>query len=165
MNNEYIKVTDLQRLVDMCLPHLKQAGRFSEMPNAEEREWVVDLVSLYREKLRFAAEIVPLTELFFQESYTDEAEAAEVLAEASVPVVLEAFLGKTDAVTSDGFTVDGIKAMIKEVQQETGFKGKQLFMPIRAALTGQTHGPDLNQTIRLLGRQKVIARLRTRLGG
>jgi nondiscriminating glutamyl-tRNA synthetase len=165
MNNEYIKVTDLQRLVDMCLPHLKQAGRFSEMPNAEEREWVVDLVSLYREKLRFAAEIVPLTELFFQESYTDEAEAAEVLAEASVPVVLEAFLGKADAVTSDGFTVDGIKAMIKEVQQETGFKGKQLFMPIRAALTGQTHGPDLNQTIRLLGRQKVSARLRTRLGG
>jgi nondiscriminating glutamyl-tRNA synthetase len=55
--------------------------------------------------------------------------------------------------------------MIKSVQKSTGFKGKQLFMPIRAALTGQTHGPDLNQSIALLGKQKVINRLRGRLNG
>ncbi|MFS8514987.1 MAG: hypothetical protein LOD87_14895, partial [Planifilum fulgidum] len=33
------------------------------------------------------------------------------------------------------------------------------FMPIRAAVTGQTHGPDLNQTLSLLGREKVLRRI------
>ena len=55
--------------------------------------------------------------------------------------------------------------MIKEVQKETGFKGKQLFMPIRVALTGQTHGRDLNQTIWSLGRDRVLDRLRSQIKG
>jgi nondiscriminating glutamyl-tRNA synthetase len=38
-----------------------------------------------------------------------------------------------------------------------------LFMPIRVALTGQMHGRDLNQTIYLLGRDKVVDRLKARL--
>jgi nondiscriminating glutamyl-tRNA synthetase len=49
--------------------------------------------------------------------------------------------------------------MLKQVQAETGQKGKSLFMPIRAALTGQTHGRDLNQTLALIGRKKVMERL------
>ena len=39
-------------------------------------------------------------------------------------------------------------------------KGKQLFMPIRVAVTGQTHGPELPNTIALLGRDKVLSRLK-----
>ncbi|MNO10331.1 Glutamate--tRNA ligase [compost metagenome] len=50
--------------------------------------------------------------------------------------------------------------MLKQVQKDTGFKGKNLFMPTRVALTGQVHGRDLNHTIHLLGKEKVAARLR-----
>ena len=49
-------------------------------PDAGERGWVADLIALYQEKLRSAAEIVPLTELFFLGTGQDEAEAAGVLA-------------------------------------------------------------------------------------
>ena len=48
-----------------------------------------------------------------------------------------------------------IKASIKAVQKSTGHKGKKLFMPIRVAATGQTHGPELPNTIELLGKEKV----------
>ena len=120
-------------------------------------------MALYQEQLRCAAEIVPLTELFFREELADEAEAAEVLAEEHVPAVLRAFL---DAGRSGGRRLDGggVKALIKGVQQATGYKGKQLFMPIRAALTGQTHGPDLNRDDRAARqatsvRQRLAARL------
>lgn len=164
MNNEYLKKADLPRLVDLCLPHLQKAGRVSTGLDAEGRAWVTDLVALHQDKLRFAAEIVPMTELFFRETVADEEEAAIVLAEEQVPAVLQAFLVLVEAGDTP-FQVDGIKDMIKTVQKETGFKGKQLFMPIRAALTGQTHGPDLNQSIALLGKQKVIDRLRSRLNG
>ncbi|REE68871.1 nondiscriminating glutamyl-tRNA synthetase [Paenibacillus taihuensis] len=161
MNNEYIKKTELPRVVNLCLPHLQEAGRMPAELSAEERAWVSDLVALYQDKLRFAAEIVPLTELFFSSETSDEEEAATVLAEEQVPVVLQAFLEQVKAL--EAFEVDGIKAAIKAVQTSTGFKGKQLFMPIRAALTGQTHGPDLNQSIALLGRAKVEQRLAGRL--
>lgn len=164
MNNEYIKKTELPRIVDLCLPHLQKAGRVAEELDAAGRAWVNDLVALYQDKLRSASEIVPLTELFFRDTVEDEAEAEAVLAEEQVPVVLAAFLALVEADSEELLAVDGIKEKIKAVQKETGFKGKQLFMPIRAALTGQTHGPDLNQSIALLGKDKVISRLRGRLG-
>lgn len=162
MNNEYMKKAELPRVVDMCIPHLQKAGRIASELDAEGRAWVSDLVALHQDKLRFASDIVPLTELFFAEAPADEDDARTVLAEEQVPAVLGAFLALVEAGDTP-FTVDGIKDMVKAVQKETGFKGKQLFMPIRAALTGQTHGPDLNQSIALLGKDKVVARLRGRL--
>lgn len=163
MNNEYVKRADLDRMVTLCLPHLQQAGRLAEPLDEAGREWVRALVALHQDKLRSASDIVPVTELFFREEVREEEEAAAVLAEETAPAVLAAFLAKVEA-DPDAFGVDGIKEMIKAVQKETGCKGKSLFMPIRAALTGQTHGPDLNQSIALLGRGKVIARLKARLG-
>jgi glutamyl-tRNA synthetase, bacterial family len=164
MNGEYMKKLDLQRLVDLCLPHLQKAGRIAEQLDGADREWVSALAALYQDKLRAASDIVEQTELFFRDTVVDEEEASAVLAEEQVPAVLTAFLAKIEENEAPAFTVDGIKDWIKAVQKETGFKGKQLFMPIRAALTGQTHGPDLNQSIALLGRDKVINRLNGRLG-
>ncbi|QYR22155.1 glutamate--tRNA ligase [Paenibacillus sp. sptzw28] len=162
MNNEYLKKVDLIRLVDLCVPHLQKAGRLAEVLDESERAWAADLIALYQDKLRYAAEIVPLTELFFHTEVSDEEEAKAVLAEEQVPAVLEAFAQQVAAIGE--LEEEGIKAAIKSVQQSTGFKGKQLFMPIRAALTGQTHGPDLNRTIALLGKSKVEQRIRLRLG-
>jgi len=50
---------------------------------------------------------------------------------------------------------------IHAVREETGLKGKDLFMPIRRALTGQEHGPELKDLILLMGRPKVLSRLQT----
>ena len=41
-------------------------------------------------------------------------------------------------------------------RSETGIKGKNLFMPIRIAVSGEMHGPELPDTIYLLGREKSI---------
>ena len=162
MNNEYLKKAELSRVVELCLPHLRKAGRVAEELDEESRAWVDDLIALHQEKLRYAAEIVPITEMFFADEVADEEEASAVLAEESAPAVLQSFLNVLES-DSAPFTVDGIKDMIKSVQKETGMKGKGLFMPIRAALTGQTHGSDLNKSIALLGKSKVIARLKERL--
>jgi len=163
MNNEYIKAASVERIVELCLPHLQKAGLVAAQLNEEQHAWVRDLVALHQDKLRSASEIVEHTALFFAEDIQDEVEATEVLAEETVPTVLAAFLAELQQEGAE-FTVDGIKNMIKAVQKATGFKGKALFMPIRAAITGQTHGPDLNQSLYLLGKEKVIARLQARLG-
>lgn len=46
------------------------------------------------------------------------------------------------------------------VKAETGAKGKALFQPLRLALTGQPHGPELKQLLPLIGRERALKRLR-----
>ena len=45
---------------------------------------------------------------------------------------------------------DKFRALITEVRKETGLKGKNLFHPIRVALTGQTSGPELDKLVPIL---------------
>ncbi len=45
------------------------------------------------------------------------------------------------------------------VKERTGRKGKELFMPLRKALTAQEHGPELKMILPLIGRERAIARL------
>ncbi|MBA3813797.1 MAG: glutamate--tRNA ligase [Alphaproteobacteria bacterium] len=53
------------------------------------------------------------------------------------------------------------KTWMDAVKQDTGLKGKELFMPLRKALTGKEHGPELKDLILLMGRPKVLNRLQT----
>ena len=50
-------------------------------------------------------------------------------------------------------------AWTKAVAQATGLKGKSLFHPLRLALTGQEHGPELKKLLPLIGRARTLARL------
>ncbi len=54
--------------------------------------------------------------------------------------------------------------VMKDVQKKTGIKGKDLWVPVRAALTGQMHGPDLAGTVELLGLEKTRNRISHALG-
>ncbi|WP_018861918.1 glutamate--tRNA ligase [Thioalkalivibrio sp. ALJ3] len=54
-------------------------------------------------------------------------------------------------------------ALAKAVSAATGAKGRKLFMPLRAALSGQTHGPELPRIFEYLGRERVRARLQVAL--
>ncbi|MDP5276858.1 glutamate--tRNA ligase [Chengkuizengella axinellae] len=157
MNNHYIKNAELDTVVDLTLPHLQKAGFISETIDEDKKAWVTGVIALLKEKLDYGAQIVELSELFFKEEYKIEEEAEQVIKDEQVPVVLQSFVNQLQQ--SEEFAADVIKKLLKNVQKETGFKGKQLFMPVRAALTGQIHGPDLNQTIFLLGKEKVIQRL------
>ncbi|QJD85107.1 glutamate--tRNA ligase [Cohnella herbarum] len=163
LNQHYLKQAEPERVIELCLPHLKSSGRLPAEPNAQELEWATALVTLFRDHLRFGAEIVSLSDLFFQESLEFNDEATAVLAEETVPAVLASFLAGLEEAGEAGFTIENMKSLIKGVQTATGVKGKGLFMPIRVALTGQTHGPDLNGTIWLLGRDQVLKRLRHQL--
>ncbi|OMF21360.1 glutamate--tRNA ligase [Paenibacillus sp. FSL H8-0259] len=163
LNNHYIKHADPKRIAALAIPHLQKAGRLPEVLSDEQQIWAESLVALYQEQMNSASDIVGLSELFFRSHLELETEAAQVLAEAQVPEVLSAFLAKVEA--AEDFSAANMAVLIKEVQKETGHKGKALFMPIRVALTGQMHGRDLNATIALLSRDRVIERLKSQIKG
>jgi glutamyl-tRNA synthetase len=51
-------------------------------------------------------------------------------------------------------------AWTSAVKDKTGAKGKGLFMPLRLILTGQAHGPDMAALIPLIGRERLVRRLK-----
>ncbi|MEB2294716.1 glutamate--tRNA ligase [Priestia megaterium] len=157
MNNQYMKQLDLDEVVALSVPHLVKAGKVEETRDAETEQWVRDLVALYQEQMSFGAEIVELTEMFFKKEIDYSEEAKAVLAEEQVLEVLKAFAEEISSL--EEFSADEIKAATKAVQKATGQKGKKLFMPIRVATTGETHGPELPKAISLLGKETVLARL------
>jgi glutamyl-tRNA synthetase len=57
-------------------------------------------------------------------------------------------------------TAETWSSLIGHLKAETGRKGKGLFMPLRLALTGQQHGPSMDDMLQLLGAEKAKARLR-----
>nr|WP_205757171.1 glutamate--tRNA ligase [Macrococcus goetzii] len=157
INNQYMKTKDLDTVFEMTLPHMEKAGLISNNPTEAELAWAKSLVSLYQQQMSYAGEIVELSELFFKDELTLDEEATEVVNGEQVPELVKALTAQLEAL--DTFDAASIKAAIKAVQKETGIKGKNLFMPIRVMVSGQTHGPELPNTMELLGKDKVIERL------
>ena len=103
-------------------------------------------------------EITDHVKIYFDDRIEVESEEArEVMNGEQVPAVLSALKEK---VASGGVLSDsGAKLALKEVGKTLGVKGQQIFMPVRVALTGSIHGPDLDKIMAILGKDKVIKRL------
>ncbi|MGN5375584.1 glutamate--tRNA ligase [Sphingomonas hankookensis] len=72
-----------------------------------------------------------------------------------------AFLTRAAAVAADLPWADPWAELTGALKAETGRKGKALFLPLRRALTGMDHGPDMAALLPLIGRERAIARLAT----
>lgn len=159
INNQYVKKEDAGVIFDLARPFLTEVNRLSENPTAKELERAQKLVALYQPQMSFSEEIVGLTDLFYTEHPVLDEAAKEILAVETVPVVLRAFKEKLVNLSDDEFKRDNIFPLIKAVQKETGVKGKNLFMPIRIAVSGEMHGPELPDTIELLGKDKAVSHI------
>ena len=54
---------------------------------------------------------------------------------------------------------ESIKNIFNEIKTETGLKGKDIFMPIRLALTGHSHGIEMHNLVKILGKEECFNRL------
>ncbi|TDW63671.1 glutamyl-tRNA synthetase [Novosphingobium sp. PhB55] len=76
-----------------------------------------------------------------------------------------AYLAEAVAVLSKLEWSDGVwKALTGALKDATGRKGKGLFLPLRLALTGMEHGPDMGALLPLIGREEALARLKVVAG-
>ncbi|MGX1741251.1 glutamate--tRNA ligase [Bosea sp. NPDC055353] len=77
------------------------------------------------------------------------------------PAIADAGFAATAAglLPADPFDATTWKSWTQAVSAATGAKGKALFMPLRQALTGLNHGPELAALLPLIGREKALKRL------
>ena len=161
INNQYIKAQPLERIVNLALPFFVKEGVATQEEVDNNRAWFEKLISLYQPQMSYGAEIVELTKQFFVEEIKFDDEELEILKQDTTVAVFEDFLEKLEV--AGDFTSESIKTLIKTIQKDTGVKGKNLFMPIRIASTGSMHGPELNTSLELLGRDRVVARVKAAL--
>ena len=161
INNQYIKAQPLERIVNLALPFFVKEGVATQEEVNNNRAWFEKLISLYQPQMSYGAEIIELTKQFFIEEIKFDEEELEILKQDTTVAVFEDFLEKLEV--AGDFTSENIKTLIKTIQKDTGVKGKNLFMPIRIASTGSMHGPELNTSLELLGRDRVVARVKAAL--
>ncbi len=153
INNQYIKKADRDTLLDLALNNLQEAGLVEKDPNPEKMEWVRQLVNIYSVQMSYTKQIVDLAKIFFDapKDLSDE-EIDEIRKDEARPVI-EEFKKQIDLIPR--FTSPQIMKAVQATRQETGIKGRRLFMPIRIATTRSMVGPGIGEAMELLGKEKV----------
>ncbi|GEO26705.1 glutamate--tRNA ligase [Alicyclobacillus acidoterrestris] len=159
MANQYFKALAPAEATAMVRRQLERVGQ--TLPDGVSGDWLEQVVSLYQEQMVCAADFIELSKGFFDKRVAYDEEALELLEQPGSKEVVAAYLALAKA--ADEWTAEASRARFKQIQKEQGVKGRALFMPVRAALTGQVHGPDLQKTIALLPRSWVLERLASAL--
>jgi nondiscriminating glutamyl-tRNA synthetase len=153
INNEYIKKLNEENLFNLCYPFLSKGYDLTN----RDKKWINLLFKLLQPKLGAGKDIVDLArEVFFQEPLT-EVEAIEFMKAPEASKTLTSF--KKVLNSFDNITQENVQEILKQVQLDSGNKGKMLFMPLRIALTSKMHGPDFNLLLQLLGKTEIFKRL------
>ena len=158
INGMYIRGCTIEKLVELALPFLRQAGYVSENPSSEEMKWMELVMTALQERLSTIKEVEEQVKILLGEEVTlENEEAAAVLKEETAPLVIRTFQEKLLAL--EEITPETVKALLKSLTKELKLGGKLVYMPIRVALTGQMHGPDLYLIIAIL-KELVVRRLK-----
>lgn len=160
INSHYIKTEDINVLTELAIPQLMEAGYMTleEIHDPQKMDWIKGVVTLLRDRLSHMSQIQHEAGIFFKTTYElNDEEAIAAMKAPQTEILLDAFEKKVQAV--DVINDDFGKTTFKEIQAETGYKGKDLYRPIRTALIGEVHGPDMGLTLKVLGKENVLSRI------
>ncbi len=153
VNAHYIKKLTIDELLEITVPFLKEAY---DLENKSD-EWVKHLVTIYQNHISHGKEIVEVTDLFFNEDISLDEECTEFMKEESIENTLKVF--KEEILNINDWTLENIKEASNNTKDKANVKGKLLFMPIRIKTSGLMHGPELPDTIYLIGKDIILNRL------
>ncbi|KRL62330.1 glutamyl-tRNA synthetase [Lentilactobacillus parakefiri DSM 10551] len=161
INNQYVKEADNSTIMDLALRQLIAGGNIPENPDSQTIEWARQLIMLYKREMSYMAQINDMASVFFEEPEQIDGDALAEISNETAPVVLKEFLERIQKL--DIFDSVEIFKVIKAIQKDTKIKGRQLWMPIRIAVTHEMHGPELPESVELVGKQKAIAHIKETL--
>lgn len=159
-NNHYIREYDIDKLVDLSIPFILESGLLDQAQVESEsgRQWIRMAMETFRERLDYLAQFPEeIKVLLSDEVYEYEQEALDFMKLPHMQQLHDVLMEKLQQI--DSVTPEAINALLKEIQKETGIKGKNLFMGSRVLFTGQNHGPELPMMLTLIGKEKLLKRL------
>jgi glutamyl-tRNA synthetase len=159
VNQHYLKTSDPKRLSELVRPSLVKLSILSEAEaHAVPSEKLVQMVVLFRERARTLAELAEPARYLFTDNFSYDPEAVQKFLTPEKIPLLEGLAGALAAV--EPFTATEIERATRAYLDSQGKTLKEIAQPCRVALTGRTTGAGLFETMELIGRERVIARLR-----
>ena len=132
---------------------------FTNDCTGKSEEWINRLLLIYKSHLNYGNEINELTKKFFDTNFEIEQDAKEFMdSDTQTKEVVKVFKECIENTTE--WTVDALANVINEVKEKAGVKGKMLYMPIRIAASGIMHGPELADTLYLIGKAEILRRVK-----
>ena len=153
LNSLYIRKESLAALTGYMQPFIKESG-YGHLDEARLHR-ILDAV---RDNITSLAEIGTCLRIFDDSAYELSAGALELLDNDETRKVVLSLLDLLDNTDAEGDELYG--TLMPLLPEKTGLRGKKLFMPLRAAITGQTKGPELDRFFSILGKSSLQYRLR-----
>ncbi len=161
INSQYIHPMPAEQLVELLIPYWQGAG--FEFDIEKDRSWLLALTSLIGASLARLDECVEISRTFFTATATPNEEATAKLSQPGAKEVLTS-LGAALKAQPD-LTESEAQELIKQVTKEQNVKKGVTMQSLRAALTGEVHGPDLMQSLLLLHQhQLAVPRIERAIG-
>lgn len=151
LNGQYLHNMPASQLVNLLIPYWQAAG--FEFDPEGARTWLERLATVIGPSLTRLPEAVDMSRMLFTESVEFSAEAADQMKKEGAAEVVQAIL---DALGNyPELTAQEAQEIIKQVTTEKKLKKGLVMRSLRAALTGDVHGPDLIESWVLLHQQGI----------
>jgi glutamyl-tRNA synthetase len=156
LNAEYIMKSPNARLIPLVREHLAAAGlaAASSAPDA----YVSKVVDLYKVRAKTLSEFPPMIDCFFREDFAYDEDGLKHLASPESRAHLARLADRLAGITD--FSHDAIEAVFREFAEERGIETAAIVHPARMAVSGKTKGAGLFEMMEVLGRERVVARMR-----
>ena len=154
VNAHYIKMLSDEEYLNFVRPFLKCSYNLDD----KSEEWINKLLLIYKDHISYGKEINSLAEMFFSNEINANEECLSFMdSDSCISGVLKIFKEEIEQITD--WTIENINNAINNTKEKSCVKGKLLYMPIRIKVTGIMHGPELPDTLYLLGKETIINRL------
>jgi glutamyl-tRNA synthetase len=156
LNGIYMRNYDPGKLIGLLKPFIVKAGYEYE---PIDKTWLSQVVESLRDNMTSLSDVGDYIGMFFDDRYELSHDAQSFLAEDEAMEVVR--LVRDTLGRSKGDLKVVYDEVIDTIREKTGLKGKKLFMPIRAAITGKLTGPELDKIFAILGRESILKRVDT----
>ena len=156
VNGHYVRELSPEILAEDIKPYMIKAGLIDESYPEDKLVLLAETWQSAIDKFSDAPELAKNYYIKSDEIEYDD-DAKEAISTENAKTLFAAFLNQLDQV--DEIDADFAKSVMKTIQKETGIKGKDLWFPVRAAVTGSVHGPDLSNAFLIMGKDLVKDRL------
>ncbi len=155
LNGQYLKQTPVPKLAELLAERLIAKGL---LPKTHDRAWLERVAALVQDRLRVLEDIEEEQGFFFQEPLVYQEEAVkQFLAADGVGARLLELRERLSRLS--GFASAQVEEVTRGFAAERQLQPKALIQPVRVAVTGRAVSPPLFETMSIIGRDKVLARL------
>jgi len=153
LNAHYIKEENPENLAELLIPFIKKRGY-----TVENNEVLQKIILAFKERSKTLVEMAEDSEFFFKEGIEYNKKAAEKFLTPDTVEIFQILIKRLNQLQT--FNQQAIEEVFKEVSSQKDLKLGKIAQPVRVSLTGSTASPGIYEVVEILGKEKVIDRLK-----